>query len=175
MTVRGSRRLLAASLTLSLALGACQHVMPVSLADFQSDGCSMFPDGSYYSCCYVHDVAYWPGGTAEARELADQSLRDCVLGITRNEALAGAMYRGVRMGGGPELPTHYRWGYGWPFPYRKGYSPLTPEEQSQVAEKTRTLCQTIHLNPSTEGFVVWVAGVNREISAGQARQICPGL
>ena len=168
-------RLLAASLTLCLSLAACQHVMTSGLADFKSDGCSMFPDGSYYSCCYLHDVAYWPGGTAEARELADKSLRDCVSGITHNEALAQAMYNGVRVGGGPGLRTHYRWGYGWPFPYRKEYSPLTPEEQKRVAEKTRALCTTIRLNPSTGGFVVLIADADREISATQARQICPGL
>jgi hypothetical protein len=163
------------AISLCLPLGACQHVMAVNLADFKSDGCSMFPDGNYSSCCYLHDVAYWQGGTAEARELADTSLRTCVLEITRNEALADAMYKGVRVGGGPQLPTHYRWGYGWPFPYRKGYSPLTSEEQSQVAEKTQTLCKTIRLNPSTGGFVVMMAGVDREISAGQAKEICPGL
>jgi hypothetical protein len=132
----------------------------------------MFPDGSYFSCCYIHDVAYWPGGTAEARELADKSLRACVLGITRNKVLAEAMYAGVRAGGGPELPTDYRWGYGWPFPYRREYGALTSEEQSQVAEKTRELCKTIRLNPPTGGFVVLMGDVNREISARQARQIC---
>jgi len=174
MAERKASRRLVTALTLCL-LGACQHVVAVDLADFKSDGCSMFPDGNYYSCCYLHDVAYWPGGTAEAREIADNSLRACILGITRNEALAKAMYKGVRVGGGPGLPTHYRWGYGWPFPYRKGYAPLTPEEQKQVAEKTQTLCKTIRLNPSTGGFVVMIANVSREINATQARQICPGL
>jgi len=149
--------------------------MAADLADFKSDGCSMFPDGNYYSCCYLHDVAYWSGGTAEARELADKSLRACVLGITHNEILAETMYKGVRAGGGPGLRTPYRWGYGWPFPYRKEYAPLTSEERSQVAEKTRALCKTIRLNPSTGGFVVLMADVNREISASQARQICHDL
>ena len=174
-TAHRTEPFLAVSLALCLSLAACKHGSAVQLADFKSDGCSMFPDGSYYSCCYLHDVAYWPGGTAEARELADKSLRDCVADITRNEALSEAMYNGVRVGGGPGLRTPYRWGYGWPFPYRKEYSPLTPEEQKQVAAKTRTLCTTFRLNPSTGGFVVLIADVDREISAGQARQICPGL
>jgi hypothetical protein len=174
-TAHRAEQSLAVSLALCLSLAACKHVSAVRLADFKSDGCSMFPDGSYYSCCYLHDVAYWTGGTAEERENADTSLRDCVLEITHNEALADSMYRGVQMGGGPGLPTSYRWGYGWPFPHRKEYSPLTAEERSQVAEKTRSLCATIHLNPSTGGFVASMADVNREISAGQARQMCPGL
>jgi hypothetical protein len=145
------------------------------LVDFKSDGCSKFPDGSYYSCCYLHDVAYWAGGTEEARELADKALRACVIEITHNEALAETMYLGVRAGGGPGLRTHYRWGYGWPFSYRKDYSPLTPEEQSQVAVKTQALCSTMRPSPSTGGFVVSMSDVDREISASQARQICPGL
>ena len=163
------------ALTLCLSLGACRPASAADLADFKSDGCSMFPDGNYYGCCYLHDVAYWPGGTAEARELADKSLRACVLEITRNRVLAETMYRGVRVGGGPGRRTQYRWCYGWPFPYRKEYAPLTPEEQNQVVEKTRTLCKTIRLNPSTGGFVILVADVNREISARQARQICHDL
>jgi hypothetical protein len=163
------------TLSLCVSLGACQHAIAVDLADFKSDGCSMFPDGNYSSCCYLHDVAYWPGGTAEARELADKSLRACILGITHNEVLAETMYKGVRVGGGPEFPTHYRWGYGWPFPYRKRYAPLTSEEQEQVAEKTRTLCKTIRLNPSTGGVVVLMGGDDREISVNQARQICHNL
>jgi len=169
-----ARRVLMTALTLWLSLGGCQRETSVDLADFKSDGCSMFPDGNYYSCCYLHDVSYWPGGTAEAREHADKALRACVVGITGNEALGAAMYTGVRVGGGPELPTHYRWGYGWAFPYRKDYGPLTSEEQKQVTEKTLRLCNTIRLNPSTGGFVVVISGIEREIGAAQARQICPG-
>lgn len=168
-------RLLLMALGLWLSLGACQHAATARLADFESDGCSMVPDGNYYSCCYLHDFSYWPGGTAEARQRADEALQTCVREITGSEALAGAMYKGVRVGGGPDLPTPYRWGYGWPFPYRTDYAPLTPEEQQQVAEKTQALCKTIRSYPSTGGFVVLMANARREISAEQARQICPGL
>ena len=143
-----------------------------SLDDFKSDGCSMFRDGSYYSCCYLHDFAYWHGGTAEGRKSADQALRACVREITGNGFLAGAMFWGVRLGGGPGHHTTYRWGFGWPFPYRKDYGPLTPEEQEQVAEKTRSLCASLRLNPITGGYTV---DAGKEISAAQARQICPDL
>jgi hypothetical protein len=144
----------------------------VKLADFKSDGCSLFPDGTYYSCCYLHDVTYWPSGTADERENADKALRACVVDVTQNAALAEAMYHGVRVGGGPELPTSYRWGYGWPFPYRKDYAPLNGAERAQVVEKTQKLCSTMRVNPSTGGVVV---DAGREISLAQARQICPGL
>jgi hypothetical protein len=142
------------------------------LADFKSDGCSLFPDGSYYSCCYLHDFAYWPGGTADQRKAADDALRACVREITGGGFRAGMMFYGVRMGGGPGRDTSYRWGFGWPFPYREEYGPLTVDELKQVAEKTRKLCESLRLDPVTGGYVV---DVDKEISAAQARQICPAL
>lgn len=173
---RVRRRLVTALslLWLSWGVAGCATAVDpadVKLADFKSDGCSLFPDGTYYSCCYLHDVAYWPSGPADERERADRSLRACVLNMTQNAALAEAMYQAVRVGGGPELPTSYRWGYGWPFPYRKDYAPLNAAERAQVAEKTQKLCSMMRVNPSTGGVVV---DVGREISLAQAGQICPG-
>jgi len=81
------------------------------------------------------------------------------------------MFLGVRLGGGPQHDTSYRWGYGWPFPYRADYGPLTPEELKQVAGKTRKLCASLRLNPATGGIVV---DADKEIDAEQARRICPG-
>lgn len=47
---------------------------------------------------------------------------------TKNHALAEAMYLGVRVGGGPEIKSPFRWGYGWP--YGRGYQALTESESS---------------------------------------------
>ena len=104
------------------------------LRPFSTDGCSVFPDRSLISkadwcqCCVAHDLAYWRGGTSQARLSADKALSTCVLRVTANKALADLMYAGVRTGGGPHFYTPYRWGYGWPFgrPYRE----LTPEEEA---------------------------------------------
>ena len=64
----------------------CQEVKVANptpeLADFTSDGCSMFIDGTFEKpelwkeCCLLHDMAYWRGGTEEEEEekLADQKL-----------------------------------------------------------------------------------------------------
>ena len=110
------------------------------IAEFSSDGCSLFPDGDpagdralWCECCAAHDLAYWQGGTEEERKQADAALRDCVLARTGNRSLAQAMYRGVRLGGAPVVPTWYRWGYGWP--YGRGYAPLTDAERRQVDEQ----------------------------------------
>ena len=88
------------------------------LAEFTSDGCSLFADGTlqdhrlWCDCCFAHDLAYWRGGSAAQREEADLTLRACVLERTANPALAEIMYEGVRFGGSPVFPSWYRWGYG---------------------------------------------------------------
>ncbi len=109
------------------------------LADFKSDGCSLFVDGTFQDrelwkgCCVEHDVAYWKGGTEEEREAADLKFRACILKKTGNETLAELMYEAVRAGGSPHFPTWYRWGYGWP--QGRGYKALTVEEKALVDKK----------------------------------------
>jgi hypothetical protein len=117
-------------------LAACGGTRPIR--PFTTDGCSRFPDGTpgendlWQSCCVEHDVAYWQGGTRRDRKRADQKLEACVEEV-RNPALARVMYRGVRAGGAPWWPASYRWGYGWR--YGRGYEPLTPEEERNVARQ----------------------------------------
>jgi hypothetical protein len=123
-------------LLLTVALSACASDGP--LRPFSTDGCSLFPDHSligkadWCQCCVAHDLAYWRGGTAEARLKADQELSACVRRVTGNKALADLMYAGVRTGGGPYYYTPYRWGYGWP--YGRRYRELTPEEKAKALE-----------------------------------------
>jgi hypothetical protein len=49
--------------------------------------------------------------------------------------LADVMFAGVRLVGGPHLPTPYRWGYGWPF--GRPYKQLTSEEEALAATLER--------------------------------------
>ena len=121
-------------------LGACVQASEPSV--FVSDGCSLVPNGSpvgdidWCSCCYVHDIAYWMGGTDEQRLAADVALKACVTEVSDSEALANLMYQGVRLGGSPYLDTPFRWGFGWG--YARKYQALTVTEQSilddQMAE-----------------------------------------
>ena len=114
----------------------------IQLADFKSDGCSLFIDGTFKNpelwkgCCVEHDVAYWQGGTAEEREAADLKFRECILEKTGDKALARVMYEAVRAGGSPHFPTWYRWGYGWP--KGRGYKALTDEEKVLAERKLAT-------------------------------------
>lgn len=112
----------------------------VDLADFTSDGCSSFPEGTgflghpnaWVHCCLEHDKAYFAGGTEGERKSADRLLRRCVKDAGF-EIIGPIMYAGVRVGGGPYDDTTYRWGYGWP--YGRDYGPLSSSEKSWVKSK----------------------------------------
>jgi hypothetical protein len=118
-----------------LAPAGCAR--PGEIRAFESDGCSLFPDGTagdrtkWCDCCFVHDVAYWRGGSREQRKSADRTLRDCVLERTGDKALADLMYHGVRVGGDPAFPTWYRWGYGWSY---QGRHRRLSEEEKRLAD-----------------------------------------
>jgi hypothetical protein len=134
-----SRHILYLALVLFSFVAANSAASAAMLHDFESDGCSLFPDGNlehrdlWCDCCFTHDIAYWQGGTQKERKQADETLRDCILDRTRNKALAALMYDGVRTGGHPAFPNWYRWAYGWS--YGRGYQALTKEEQQQAKEK----------------------------------------
>jgi hypothetical protein len=105
----------AAQATAQHAAAACvlrrgEHDLPPYA--FTSDGCSMWPDGNWVDCCLQHDMMYWCGGNAAARQQADAQLRACVAdhGATCTGQL---MYVGVRIGGIPWQPFPWRWAYGW--------------------------------------------------------------
>ncbi|NVJ49327.1 MAG: hypothetical protein HWE13_08370 [Gammaproteobacteria bacterium] len=106
-----------------------------AIAPFTSDGCSMFPDGTFkqgelwLECCRRHDLAYWQGGTYQQRIDADRALQSCVAAVGE-PAVAELMLAGVRVGGSPYFPTLFRWGYGWP--YGRGYQPLNEAEHALV-------------------------------------------
>lgn len=116
------------------------------LNPFTTDGCSLFPDGTYSNktlwldCCIEHDKAYWRGGTEEERKRADAELQECILRETGDAALAQLVYDGVRIGGSPFYPTWYRWGYGWR--YGRTYAPLTHAERRLVAQRMREYDRT---------------------------------
>ncbi len=133
-----------------------------SLAPFTTDGCSggLSVGWNYLSnaiealrnnhgehppwesCCIAHDRDYHQAGgrgitadqSFEARRQADETLKDCVLGIGAErtpelseqyglsaqevgviyQGIADLMYRAVRLGGIPCSGLPWRWGYGWP-------------------------------------------------------------
>lgn len=93
--------------------------------DFQSDGCTWFPDGDYRNCCVEHDKAYYFGGTIKQRKAADDELYQCVLDRVgpKGKFTAQFMWAGVRLGGMSFLPTPFRWGFGNKYPAMKPPKP----------------------------------------------------
>lgn len=121
---------------LYLTLSFCAMSLNANeLKPFKSDGCSLFPDGTFkqqklwLACCVAHDFDYWQGGTAMQREQSDARLKQCVNEVGE-PAIANLMLAGVRVGGSPYFPTPFRWGYGWPYP--RGYKVLSESEQAKV-------------------------------------------
>ena len=110
------------------------------LNDFESDGCSSFPEGTskqkelWHSCCVVHDLAYWMGGSADERTEADLALRECVYQVGE-PTIAELMLAGVRVGGTPWLPTRFRWAYGWS--WGRGYAEFSDADKTQFADKIK--------------------------------------
>ena len=105
---------------------------------FTSDGCSVFPDGTFLeqslwsNCCFSHDLTYWKGGTEKQRRDADLSLKLCVESLGKPN-IAKLMLAGVQVGGSPLLNTPFRWAYGWP--YGRGYKALSESDKLQVKQK----------------------------------------
>ncbi len=87
---------------------------PVLPADFKSDGCSMFPDCDYRSCCVEHDKEYYVGGNWKQRWRSDKKLYKCVAAKKgfQHKLIAPVMWLGVRAFAVPWLPTSFRWGFG---------------------------------------------------------------
>lgn len=107
------------------------------LRPFFSDGCSSSPDGfesndknpAWVQCCIHHDTAYWLGGTAEEKRIADNQLEKCI--AERGYPKIGLIYNiFVSQFGGPNSSSTYRWGYGWN--YRRPFGPLTNQEEEQI-------------------------------------------
>lgn len=113
-----------------IASGYCEKMRtdldtskPVKQPDFifTSDGCTRWPNDSWLSCCIVHDITYWCGGSEQDRKDADQDFKQCV--NKKMQVMGDVMYSGVRIGGSPWLPTPWRWGYGWKH-WPNGYEQL---------------------------------------------------
>src|SRR5438105_15626174 len=92
----------------ALLLCACASAATgAAMLPFSTDGCSLFPDRSlignedWRRCCVTHDLAYWRGGTSDARLNADLELKACVKQRAGKEALAKLLLDGVRVGVGP--------------------------------------------------------------------------
>lgn len=97
---------------------------PEPTKPFTTDGCSggmswfwrtfLRTPPPWEGACIRHDKAYWHGGTALDREVADRILLRSVA-AQGYPVIAVLMFLAVRIGGVPWLPTPWRWNYGHSF------------------------------------------------------------
>ena len=160
-------------LGLTATVGGPVPATTPAIAAFASNGCSVFPEGSSFACCYVHDMKYWQGGTLSERRRADLALHQCVVDVTGGNYFAsGLMYAAVSIFGLPGIPTRVQWGYGWADSRQVSYSPLTPAERAQVDARKQELCRAFTPSPEPDKYVV---DGEHWIRADDARQLCPSL
>jgi len=138
---------------------------------FYSNGCSGFREARFFSCCFVHDMAFWAGGTFADRRKADVTLRQCLIDISRDRFTSYVGYALVRLAVIPGEFVDDGWGRAWRGSGRKRYAPLTPGQRAQVDAERHRVCRTLVLNPETGRYRV---DDRREIWPNQARQVCNG-
>ena len=109
----------------------------VTPANFESDGCSSFPDGDYFDCCFEHDKAYYSGGSWTKRWKADKKLLKCVAAKKgfEHKLIAPVMWVGVRAFGAPFLPTPFRWGFGKDLEKKAKKKNATPNGKNEKTEQ----------------------------------------
>lgn len=67
---------------------------------WESNGCTMSPDGHWGIACHFHDYAYAVGGDRFERQLADHCFYWNLQRAGMSRRLAGVYYRRVRLSGG---------------------------------------------------------------------------
>ena len=142
----------------------------VAATPFKSNGCSGFREARFFSCCFVHDLAFWAGGTWSDRRQADLALRRCIVDIS-NGYIANLSYFLVRLTVVPGAIVNDGWGRAWQGSKRKRFAVLTNDQKTRVTEERRRVCQSLVLNPTTGRYLVDEA---REIRPEQARAVCDG-
>jgi hypothetical protein len=138
---------------------------------FASNGCSGFREATFFSCCFVHDLAYWSGGNRTERAQADRALWRCLYDVSGEHIVAGIGFILVRLGAIPGQFVRDGWGRAWYNTDRGKYTELTTDQRQVVtAERTR-ICQSLRVDPKTGWFRV---DDRRAIRPQQAREICGG-
>jgi hypothetical protein len=97
--VRGTA-LCALLLTASVARADTGTLSHLSVHPFQTDGCTLFPQGDYLACCVEHDYEYWEAQSWSDLVKADTRLFGCVWHRRRvvDKPAAALMWIGVKFG-----------------------------------------------------------------------------
>jgi hypothetical protein len=116
--------------------------MAFGLAEFETDYCTFFPEGTmsqprvWEDCCLQHDLVYWAGGTSKMQDISDVELGKCV--TEKSSSFFGRlMYRGVRIGHYSPIKSKTRWGHGWGD--KRSFQALSTKEKIIIKSKLESL------------------------------------
>lgn len=140
---------------------------------FTSNGCSGFREGKFFGCCFVHDFAFWSGGTRAERRRADRELRQCLIDVTDgnlyDRVIADIGYLLMVLERIPGEVVDDGWGRGWPNTSRRKYEPLTPEQEARVAAERRRVCSLLSFDTATGRYRV---NETQQLAPIPARELC---
>lgn len=121
---------------------------------FTSNGCSGFREKTFFTCCFVHDFAYWSGGSRKERSAADHELRRCINDIGRDYFRSYIAFVIMRLGLGSGVFVFDGWGRAWLGTDRGRFTALTPDERRIVAAERREVCQSLTLDPANGRYKI---------------------
>lgn len=113
-----------------------------SLKSFETDGCTMFVDGTpskpglWKHCCVEHDMRYWFGGDQKDMDKTDLRLKACVKEVA-GATWAELIYTGVRAGHNSPVKNKTHWSWGWTT--ERANAPLSSLESDYIIEEVRRL------------------------------------
>lgn len=135
--------ILFAGLIISISAQAgSESTLNNSLKTFETDGCTMFVDGTpskpglWKHCCVEHDMRYWFGGDQKDMDKTDLRLKACVKDVA-GATWAQLIYAGVRTGHTSPVKNKTHWGWGWTT--ERSNTPLSPSENEYIIEEVRRL------------------------------------
>ena len=145
---------------------------------FSSNGCSGFREARFFTCCFVHDFAFWGGGTWTDRRSADKALRRCIKDIAGADEFltADIAYLLTRLGVVPGyVGVNDGWARAWKSTGRDRFDALTPGQRRVVEDEKKRVCQGLTLNPDTGNYAIaprYLRSEQRELRARQVREFC---
>lgn len=122
--------------------GAASGAIEATLKPFETDGCTMFVDGTpkkpglWRDCCVEHDMRYWFGGDKADMDKTDLRLKACVQDVA-GSLWASLIYQGVRAGHSSPVKNKTHWGWGWT--NERADIKLSKEETEYVIDELRRL------------------------------------
>src|SRR5262245_57056133 len=121
---------------------------------FSSNGCSGFREATFFTCCFVHDFAYWAGGNRGDRSTADHALRRCIQNIAHDSIRSYIGFFLMRLGLGSGVFVIDGWGRAWSGSGRGRFTALTTEQKRIVADEKKRVCESLTLEPATGRYII---------------------